>query len=221
MPLRTEPVQARSSARLRALLDATAAMIDEVGLERVTTNLIAERAGSSIGTLYRYFPDRIAVLRGLALRHASTLREDLQREIQLVSPDERGLGQALIAFAGRYLERSRTEPGWVAVSFGHALDIPLAAGEEQLVDAPLRGSATPRAQLARDVAIRFSDDESQMRALASDIEVYTVLVQALVDRAFATGRAGDPALIEVATETLQALAHTTAEAHRVRRAGGR
>ena len=59
---RNEPVQARSTARLTALLDAAAAVIDEIGYERLTTAMVAERAGASIGTVYRYFPDRIAVL---------------------------------------------------------------------------------------------------------------------------------------------------------------
>ncbi len=69
VPLRNEPVQARSAARLTALLDATAAIIDEIGFERLTTAMVAERAGASIGTVYRYFPDRIAVLQALAARN--------------------------------------------------------------------------------------------------------------------------------------------------------
>src|SRR5476649_313567 len=71
--LRNEPVQARSTARLTALLDAAAAAIDELGYERLTTAMVAERAGASIGTVYRYFPDRIAVLQALAARNLERL----------------------------------------------------------------------------------------------------------------------------------------------------
>ena len=67
--LRNEPVQARSTARLSALLDAAAQIVDEIGYERLTTAMVAERAGASIGTVYRYFPDRIAVLQALAARN--------------------------------------------------------------------------------------------------------------------------------------------------------
>jgi AcrR family transcriptional regulator len=67
--LRNEPVQARSTARLTALLDAAAAAVQELGYERLTTAMVAERAGASIGTVYRYFPDRIAVLQALASRN--------------------------------------------------------------------------------------------------------------------------------------------------------
>ena len=67
--LRNEPVQARSTARLSALLNAAAAVIDEIGYERLTTAMVAEKAGASIGTVYRYFPDRIAVLQSLSARN--------------------------------------------------------------------------------------------------------------------------------------------------------
>ena len=74
-PIRNEPVQARSTARLAALLDAAAHVVDEIGYERLTTAMVAERAGASIGTVYRYFPDRIAVLQSLAARNAERIGE--------------------------------------------------------------------------------------------------------------------------------------------------
>ncbi|QTX04893.1 TetR/AcrR family transcriptional regulator [Agromyces archimandritae] len=75
--VRTEPAQRRSAQRLDALLDAAAAVIDEIGSERLTTQLVAERAGASIGTVYRYFPDRVAVLDGLRDRSVRRYRERL------------------------------------------------------------------------------------------------------------------------------------------------
>ena len=61
--IRNEPVQARSAARLTALLDAAAHVVHEIGYERLTTAMVADRAGASIGTVYRFFPDRIAAYR--------------------------------------------------------------------------------------------------------------------------------------------------------------
>ena len=75
--MRNEPVQARSAARLTALLDATAEVLDEVGYERLTTAMIAERAGASIGTVYRYFPDRLAVLQALGRRNLASFQTSL------------------------------------------------------------------------------------------------------------------------------------------------
>ena len=73
--LRNEPVQARSTARLTSLLDAAAQVVDEIGFERLTTAMVAERAGASIGTVYRYFPDRIAVLQSLSARSLALFLE--------------------------------------------------------------------------------------------------------------------------------------------------
>ncbi|MBT5616278.1 MAG: helix-turn-helix transcriptional regulator, partial [Microbacteriaceae bacterium] len=64
-PIRVEPVQARSTARVNALLDAACETMHQLGYEQLTTAMVAERAGASIGTVYRYFPDRIAVLQAV------------------------------------------------------------------------------------------------------------------------------------------------------------
>ena len=80
--IRNEPVQARSTARLAALLDAAAEVIDEIGYERLTTAMVADRAGASIGTVYRYFPDRIAVLQSLAARNAERMNERVMAAVR-------------------------------------------------------------------------------------------------------------------------------------------
>lgn len=69
------PQQSRSQDLVDRLLDSAAALFAEVGYEATTTNAIAEKAGVSIGSLYRYFPDRKAVLSALAERHLSQTRE--------------------------------------------------------------------------------------------------------------------------------------------------
>ncbi|MGR0320442.1 TetR family transcriptional regulator [Agromyces sp. ZXT2-3] len=80
--VRTEPTQRRSSQRLDALLDAAAEIVDELGFERLTTQMVAERAGASIGTVYRYFPDRVAVLHALRERSVRRYRERLAEAVE-------------------------------------------------------------------------------------------------------------------------------------------
>ncbi|MFE5671441.1 TetR family transcriptional regulator [Agromyces sp. NPDC056523] len=80
--VRTEPTQRRSSQRLDALLDAAAEIVDELGFERLTTQMVAERAGASIGTVYRYFPDRVAVLHALRERGVRRYRERLAESME-------------------------------------------------------------------------------------------------------------------------------------------
>jgi len=65
---RAEPKQPRAVATREALLDVAGALLAEIGIERISTNLICARAGVSPPTLYRYFNDKYAVLEALAAR---------------------------------------------------------------------------------------------------------------------------------------------------------
>ncbi len=56
------PSQDRSKATFAAILDAATAIVVERGIQGLNTNVVAERAGVNIGTLYHYFPDKTAIL---------------------------------------------------------------------------------------------------------------------------------------------------------------
>lgn len=70
-----QPIQERGERRVEEILDAAAAVIVEVGVEAATTNAIAERAGSSVGSLYHFFPNKDAIILALAARYEAELRE--------------------------------------------------------------------------------------------------------------------------------------------------
>lgn len=63
------PQQERSKRRVAALLDAAAEEFAERGFSAATTTNVAARAGVPIGSLYQWFPDKSALLYGLAERH--------------------------------------------------------------------------------------------------------------------------------------------------------
>jgi len=65
MPDRSEPQQARSRDKLDRILAAAAGLLAELPYQEVSTRLIAERAGVSVGSLYRYFPDRDSIAEAL------------------------------------------------------------------------------------------------------------------------------------------------------------
>ena len=67
---RREPRQPRARRTVERILEATAHLLDEAGVDQVTTNLVAGRAGVNIATLYKYFPNKYALLNLLALRFA-------------------------------------------------------------------------------------------------------------------------------------------------------
>jgi AcrR family transcriptional regulator len=56
------PVQTRALKTRAALLAAVEEIVAEDGAEAVTTTSVAERTGVSVGSLYRYFADRDALL---------------------------------------------------------------------------------------------------------------------------------------------------------------
>ncbi len=68
---RREPQQARSRKLVGWILHAAAQVFAERGYAGGTTNHIAEKAGISIGSLYQYFPDKMAILMALAEEHLS------------------------------------------------------------------------------------------------------------------------------------------------------
>ncbi|MDR3662468.1 MAG: TetR/AcrR family transcriptional regulator [Mycobacterium sp.] len=70
---RREPVQARSRQTVTRILDAAAAIADEHGVDAATTRAVADRAGVSYPSLYRFFSDRDAILGELLERHVAEL----------------------------------------------------------------------------------------------------------------------------------------------------
>ncbi|MBW4663825.1 MAG: TetR family transcriptional regulator [Chroococcus sp. CMT-3BRIN-NPC107] len=72
--LRRQPKQQRGKERVEKILDAAAAVFDEVGYEKATTYLIAVKAGTAIGSLYQFFPDKAAVFNAMELRHIERVK---------------------------------------------------------------------------------------------------------------------------------------------------
>jgi len=62
---KNRPRQARAKKTYDGILASAAELLVEVGIERISTNLIAERAGITVPALYRYFPNKYAVVNAL------------------------------------------------------------------------------------------------------------------------------------------------------------
>jgi len=62
------PAQSRAAETYEHLLTVTAQVLAEVGFEQLSTNLVCQRAGLSPPALYRYFPNKYALLHELGLR---------------------------------------------------------------------------------------------------------------------------------------------------------
>jgi AcrR family transcriptional regulator len=64
--MRRRPVQARSVATFDALLRSAAALLEERGVGAFSTNALAAESGLSVRAIYRYFPNKQAVIVELA-----------------------------------------------------------------------------------------------------------------------------------------------------------
>lgn len=67
-PKRSRPKQERAQQTYDLLLDVAGELLAEVGIDRISTNMICARAGLSPPALYRYFKDKYAVLEALGRR---------------------------------------------------------------------------------------------------------------------------------------------------------
>jgi len=204
--LTNTPVQARSNARLTALLDATAAVIQDKGYENLTTADVAKEAGASIGTVYRYFKDRVRILRALSVRNFERANN---RFVEAVGdPAVTTAPAAIIAFFELYVDMFRTEPGFRSLRLGDVLDV--RKYEDELDKNVLHPrTSEPRSRIAaRTMSVvlhhKFGTPDSDATALV--IEKTLIVVDAYLDRAFRDSETGDQRFIDAARETAAELA---------------
>lgn len=70
---RRPPQQARGRARVEQLLDVTERLLIKGGYDALTTNAVAAQAGISVGALYHFFPNKVAILEALVARYYAQL----------------------------------------------------------------------------------------------------------------------------------------------------
>jgi AcrR family transcriptional regulator len=115
---RKTPIQARSTASVNAILDATIQVLLKLGKERLTTTRVALRAGVSVGTLHQHFPNKSALLQAALKRHL----DEVTNAIELVCKQQEGatlrqMATALItAFFEAKMKNAKTSVALYSVS---------------------------------------------------------------------------------------------------------
>jgi AcrR family transcriptional regulator len=103
--MRKQPQQARSRATIEAILQAAAHILGERGWEGLTTNDVAELAGVSIGSLYQYFPHKLALVEAVRRRHFDDVLAVLRGAADIKVPRAHrieALVDGMIGVHGRY-----------------------------------------------------------------------------------------------------------------------
>jgi AcrR family transcriptional regulator len=188
-PSRRVPTQDRSSQRVKSMLQAAAGLIAEVGYEKMTMTGIAERAETSVGSLYQYFPDKETIAQALFEQLGQEMQErwtPLFETIPHLQPSE--IASRLV----RLLHSSIDE---------HPAYLPL-------LDAPLKlqRSAAARSRLRAQLAKAFMARQPNLRPDES-LLVANMTVQILkgFGSLYPRGKAGEKAgLIREATLALSA-----------------
>jgi len=70
---RRKPVQARSRAMVERVLAAATQVLASEGYAQMSTNRVADAAGVSVGSLYRYFSDKDEIFETLRVRAAEAI----------------------------------------------------------------------------------------------------------------------------------------------------
>lgn len=134
MPLepRKVPGQARSRKRVDLILDAATEVLVEQGFDGVTTNLIAQRAEVSIGSVYQFFPNKFSILYALALRHLDRIAEVRRVAVSPENPIstwEEGIDRVIDALAGYWVSQKALPILWQGIR--NAPDLLEAVGKSQ------------------------------------------------------------------------------------------
>jgi AcrR family transcriptional regulator len=186
--VRRRPVQRRSVERFERMLDACAALLDEVGYDAMTTSEVARRAGVPIGTLYQFFDGKQALARALAERNLETFLDRLHDGFA-ASP-ARDWADAASCVVAEFVEMKRSVPGFATIDFGDA-----RAGKHFMLDEE-RGLENNQvvAQRLKQLALadlELTDDPVLDRVLLVAVEA----ADGVLRLAFRHSPEGDPDLI--------------------------
>lgn len=100
------PRQPRSVEMVHCILNAGMLVIEAEGLQAMTTNRVAERAGVSIGSLYQYFANRESILAGIIERSLLEITGLMAsaHDVGLDTPIEQGLRAEILMMLRYYDE---------------------------------------------------------------------------------------------------------------------
>jgi AcrR family transcriptional regulator len=107
--VRRNPRQARAQHKVELILEAAMRLLDNGDVHALTTNAVAEKAGVSIGTLYQYFNDKVAILDALAQREVDELASKALASLTGTEPAAPGdrIRRVVRAVLGAYGGRAR------------------------------------------------------------------------------------------------------------------
>lgn len=184
---RRVPAQDRSRQRVERILDAAMHVFAEVSFEAATMDAIAARAGTSIGSVYQFFPNKKAVFEAMGARYLEQVRvlfDTFMSPERLARPWHEVLDEGIDAFWAFHT----SSPGFRAVWRSWVLSPEFMAAGEAL-----------NREFARRVA-RIIARESKLPKRRREL-VATLLVETISSMLIVTARFGEPLASNLMAET--------------------
>ncbi len=146
------PTQARAKERAQRIIDAASHVFAESGFEAATMEGIAERAETSIGSIYQFFPNKLALFNALARSYHEKVRsffDVLLGDALLALPWADIVDQGIDAFAAFHEQEVGFRAVWVGLQVtpeviveGEAINRDFAKRIEVILEAKLLGLPT-------------------------------------------------------------------------------
>jgi AcrR family transcriptional regulator len=135
--MRRMPKQERGERRMQLLLSAAEQVFAEVGYKAATTNEIAARAHTSIGTLYRFFPHKEAIVQHLTEAYVVELQRVHEKMFQ---PEvaTMPLAQMIDHLIDPIVELKTSHPGFVSLFTGPHATMQIPAEIQMVQDQSVR-----------------------------------------------------------------------------------
>ena len=138
-PKRRIPQRAGSTATVEAIYEATARILQTGGRDALNTNLIAEKTGISVGTLYGYFPNKDAILLDMARRELDALRDLVGAALlDETSEEPDPVRRAIRALVKGYGRRGKVRRILMETLFAHGGSEEMARPVHEIADLVLR-----------------------------------------------------------------------------------
>jgi AcrR family transcriptional regulator len=170
---------------LRRVLDAADEVLAREGAEAFTTTRVAEAAQVPIGSIYRFFPDKEAIVEALAVRYWSDFEDLVAGAAEMDEVES-------LADAGTFVldvlaAGFRARPGFLALWYG-------GLRTEAVRDATRPTRQAIATSIERILAHRWPDASPTARSTAAQMVV--LAGDGLLREAFRRDRAGDRGLLE-------------------------
>lgn len=181
--LKRLPVQARSAARVDAILDAAADVLAGGDLGALTIRAVADVAGVPTGTIYQFFADKQALLQAVAVRYVAATHDTLRVAL---APTDGTWCDDLDRVIDGYADMVRAAPAMRVLWLSDAFDSTTMSLAEEADD-----------EIARRLAAHLQARAGVPANPAEDVgwRVLVGVISGLLKHAFSADPHGSPAIL--------------------------